>query len=75
MAAKISAKDRRGNNGRNWSESVDLRSGNPWGGRKTDTTFGRTSKKPEEDDRPARTPRDRNTGSPLAKKLAGKVIG
>jgi hypothetical protein len=72
---KVSAKDRAGNNGRNWSESVDLRSGNPWGGKKTDTVFGRTSKKPEEDDRPKRTPTDRNTGSSLAKKLAGKVIG
>jgi hypothetical protein len=38
--------------------------------------FGRKSPyKPERDDRPARTPRDRNTGSTLAKKLAGKVIG
>jgi hypothetical protein len=72
---KVSKKDRAGNNGRNWSESVELRHGVPWGGKKTDTTFGRTSKKPEEDDRPARTPKDRNSGSPLAKKLTGKVIG
>ncbi len=72
---KVTSKDRAGNNGRNWSESVDLRSGNPWGGKKTDTVFGRTSKKPEEDDRSARTPKDRNTGSSLARKLSGKVIG
>ena len=60
---KVSKKDRAGNNGRNWSESVELRSGNPWGGRKTDTVFGRTSKK------------ERNTGTTVAKRLAGKVIG
>lgn len=75
MATKISSKDRAGNNGRNWSESVDLRSGNPWGGKKTDTTFGQTSKKPEYDDRPARSGRERNTGTTVAKRLAGKVIG
>jgi hypothetical protein len=68
-------KDMRGNNGRNWSESVELRNGVPWGGKKTDTVFGRTRKKPEEDDRPAPTPRDRNTGSSLARKLKGRVIG
>lgn len=72
MATK---KDRKGENGRNWSESVDLRHGNPYGGRKTDTVYGRTSKKPEEDDRSARTPGDRNTGTSVAKRLAGKVIG
>ena len=72
---KVTSKDRAGNNGRNWSESVDLRSGNPWGGKKTDTVFGRTSKKPEEDDRSARTPKERNTGTTVAKRLAGKVIG
>jgi hypothetical protein len=37
--------------------------------------FGKTSKKPEPDDKPKRTPRDRNTGSSLKRKLAGKVIG
>ena len=37
--------------------------------------FGKTPKKPERDDKPARTPRDRNTGSALKRKLAGKVIG
>ena len=37
--------------------------------------FGKTSKKPEPDDKPRRTPRDRNTGSKLANKLKGKVIG
>jgi hypothetical protein len=72
MATK---KDKRGENGRNWSESVDLRSGNPYGGRKTDTVYGRTSKKPEEDDRPAPSRRERNTGTTVAKRLAGKVIG
>lgn len=70
---KVSAKDRKGNNGRNWSENVDLRTGQRWVDGKT--TFERSRYKPEEDDRPARTPKDRNTGSPLAKKLAGKVIG
>lgn len=70
---KVSQKDRKGNNGRNWSEQVDLRSGQRWVDGKT--TFERSAKKPEEDDRPARTPRDRNTGSSLARKLAGKVIG
>lgn len=72
MATK---KDKRGNNGKNWSESVELRMGNPYGGKKTDTTYGRTSKKPEEDDRPARTPGERNTGTSVARRLAGKVIG
>jgi hypothetical protein len=72
MATK---KDKKGENGHNWSESVDLRSGNPYGGRKTDTVYGRTSKKPEEDDRPARSGRERNTGTTVAKRLAGKVIG
>ena len=62
---RASKKDRGGNSGRNWSESVDLHG----------KIFGMSSKKPEPDDRPARTPKDRNTGSPLAKKLAGKVIG
>ena len=37
--------------------------------------FGKTSKKPEADDKPRRTPRDKNTGSSLKRKLAGKVIG
>lgn len=37
--------------------------------------FGKTSKKPEPDDKPKRTPKDRNTGSSLKRKLAGKVIG
>lgn len=70
---KVSKKDRAGNNGRNWSQSVDLRDGKMWADSKT--PYGRTSKKPEEDDRSARTPRDRNTGLSLARKLAGKVIG
>jgi len=70
---KASKKDMRGNSGRNWSQWVDLRSGKMWADSKT--PYGRTSKKPEEDDRPARTPADRNTGSSLARKLAGKVIG
>lgn len=46
------------------SESRDMRS-----------FYGKTPKKPEPDDKPSRTPRDRNTGSSLRKKLAGKVIG
>ncbi len=50
--------------GQNRSESRDVNS-----------FFGKTPKKPEPDDRPGRTPRDRNTGTRLAKKLAGKVIG
>lgn len=66
-------KDMRGNSGRNWSQSVEIRDGKLWADNKT--VFGRTSKKPEEDDRPSRTPRDKNTGSPLSRKLAGKVIG
>jgi hypothetical protein len=70
---KVSKKDRAGNNGRNWSQSVELRDGKMWADSKT--PFGRTSKKPEEDDRPKATPKDRNTGSPLSRKLAGKVIG
>ncbi len=37
--------------------------------------FGKTSKKPNVDDRPKRTPHDRGTGSSLRKKLEGKVIG
>jgi len=48
----------------NQSESRDVRE-----------FFGKTAKKPEPDDKPKRTPRDKNTGSPLARKLAGKVIG
>lgn len=37
--------------------------------------FGMSPKKSSPDDKPNRTPRDRGTGSRLAKKLAGKVIG
>jgi hypothetical protein len=37
--------------------------------------FGKTSKKPEPDDKPRRTPKDKGTGSSLKRKLAGKVIG
>jgi hypothetical protein len=69
----VTKADRRGNNGKNWSQSVDLRSGKMWADDKT--PFGRTSKKPEEDDRPAPSKKERNTGSPLSKKLAGRVIG
>ena len=50
--------------GKNTSESRDMRE-----------FFGKTAKKPEPDDRPKRTPKDRNTGSKLANKLKGKVIG
>jgi hypothetical protein len=42
-----------------------MRSGEVW---------DKSSKKPEPDDRPARTPRERNTGTTAAKRLAGKVI-
>ncbi|PRF97450.1 hypothetical protein C6Q14_28325 [Burkholderia ambifaria] len=35
----------------------------------------KTAKKPNPDDRPKRTPKDRNTGSSAARRLAGKVIG
>ncbi|MCA8203188.1 hypothetical protein LGM71_19230 [Burkholderia sp. AU33545] len=35
----------------------------------------KTAKKPNPDDRPKRTPRDRGTGTSLRKKLEGKVIG
>ncbi len=37
--------------------------------------FGKSAKKPNDDDRPKRTPKDRNTGSSAARRLAGKVIG
>jgi hypothetical protein len=37
--------------------------------------FGVTPKRSNPDDKPGRTPRDRGTGTRLAKKLAGKVIG
>ena len=57
-------KHHRDGNGKNSSESRDVRE-----------FFGKTSKKPEPDDRPKRVPKDRNTGSSLARKLAGKVIG
>ncbi len=35
----------------------------------------KTPKKPNVDDRPKRTPRDRGTGTSLERKLRGKVIG
>lgn len=37
--------------------------------------FDKSPKKPNIDDRPKRTPRDRGTGTSLRKKLEGKVIG
>ncbi len=37
--------------------------------------FGKTTKRPEADTKPPRTPKDRNTGSKLANKLKGRVIG
>lgn len=55
---------RRSGNGANSSESRDVNS-----------FFGKTAKKPEADDKPGRTPKDKNTGSALKRKLAGKVIG
>lgn len=54
----------KGHSGKNWSESKDMRS-----------MFGKTPKKPEPDDKPARTPKEKNTGTSAAKRLAGKVIG
>ena len=62
----VTKKDMQGKSGKNWSRSVD---------RHDRETWGKTSKKPESDDRPARTPRERNTGTTAAKRLAGKVIG
>lgn len=50
--------------GKSSSESRDVRE-----------FFGKTSKKPEADDRPKRTPKDKNSGSSLKRKLEGKVIG
>ncbi|WP_185642588.1 hypothetical protein [Burkholderia stagnalis] len=37
--------------------------------------FGKGPHKPNADDRPKRTPRDRGTGTSLERKLRGKVIG
>jgi hypothetical protein len=48
----------------NQSESRDMRE-----------FFGKTPKKPEPDDKPKRTPKDKNSGTSVAKRLAGKVIG
>jgi hypothetical protein len=50
--------------GKSTSESRDVRE-----------FFGKSAKKPEADDKPKRVPKDRNTGSSLQRKLAGKVIG
>jgi len=50
--------------GKSTSESRDVRE-----------FFGKSPKKPEADDKPKRVPKDRNTGSSLQRKLAGKVIG
>jgi hypothetical protein len=69
----VTKADRRGNTGKNWSQSVELRDGKMWADSKT--PFGRTSKKPEEDDRTAPSKKERNTGTTVAKRLAGKVIG
>jgi len=56
---------KRGESGKNWSSSVDMRKSE---------VYSKTSKKPEPDDRPARTPKERNTGTSVAKRLAGKII-
>ena len=37
--------------------------------------YGKSAKKPNADDKPRRTPRDRNTGTSARKRLEGKVIG
>jgi hypothetical protein len=50
--------------GKSTSESRDMRE-----------FFGKTSKKPEPDDKPRRVPKDKNSGTSVAKRLAGKVIG
>ena len=63
---KHSKNRNRGESGKNWSKSVDLRHSE---------TYPKTAKKPEPDDRPGRTPKERNTGTSAAKRLAGKVIG
>lgn len=34
----------------------------------------KSTKKPEPDDAPAKTPKEKNTGTSAAKRLAGKVI-
>jgi len=56
----------KGHSGKNWSESMDLRKSG---------LFGKTNKKPEPDDKPARSAKEKNTGTSAAKRLAGKVIG
>jgi len=61
---KAMKKEMRGHSGKNWSESKDVKG-----------IFGQTPKKPEPDDKPGRTPKERNTGTSVAKRLAGKVIG
>ncbi|SEK02646.1 hypothetical protein [Paraburkholderia tropica] len=43
--------------------------------RDVNTFFGKGPYKSNVDDRPKRTPRDRNTGTSLERKLRGKVIG
>jgi hypothetical protein len=50
--------------GKSTSESRDVRE-----------FFGQTRKKPEPDDKPRRVPKDKNSGTSVAKRLAGKVIG
>ena len=55
---------KKGHSGKNMSESKDLHK----------VMGPRTSKKPEPDDHPAKTPKDKNTGTSAAKRLAGKVI-
>lgn len=37
--------------------------------------FGKSPYKSERDDKPAKTPRDRNTGTSVERRLRGKVIG
>jgi hypothetical protein len=50
--------------GKSTSESRDVRE-----------FFGQTRKKPEPDDKPRRAAKDKNSGTSVAKRLAGKVIG
>lgn len=43
--------------------------------RDVNSFFGKGPYKSNVDDKPKRTPKDRNTGSPAERRLRGKVIG
>lgn len=60
--------------------NVKPRHGKKMGGTRSESRdvnefFGKSPKKSEPDDKPRRTPRDRNTGTSARKRLEGKVIG